>query len=287
MTRYLLVFYDYISIRLLLYIVSSLLLAWCIMLLWRKGGWQTAMAVLFGLLVCYAFMMQFSIQFIPVFLLALSGMVALARSDKPATRLFFVIGSLTCFFDLLTAPMLTLGLMLVVQAALVREDVEQQPAQTLKGWWLTLRSSLLWVAGYAATWACKWIIATLLTSENVLADGIKNVGSRSDVLDDYGRWDAVMANFDMLPWQFIILAMLLLVVLVAVSFRAQGWRKAVQLLPIALLPWIWYFFAANHSYLHNWFTFRAQAVSIAALLLAMMQFVDWSKLKNLSFKAKH
>jgi hypothetical protein len=37
---------------------------------------------------------------------------------------------------------------------------------------------------------------------------------------------------------------------------------------------MWYFFAANHSYLHNWFTFRAQAVSIAALLLAMMQFVD-------------
>ena len=287
LTRYLLVFYDYISIRLLLYIVSSLLLAWCIMLLWRKGGWQTAMAVLFGLLVCYAFMMQFSIQFIPVFLLALSGMVALARSDKPASRLFFVIGSLTCFFDLLTAPMLTLGLMLVVQAALVRDDAEQQPAQTLKGWWLTLRSSLLWVAGYAATWACKWIIATLLTSENVIADGIKKVGSRSDVLEDYGRWDAVMANFDMLPWQFIILAMLLLVVLVAVSFRAQGWRKAVQLLPIALLPWMWYFFAANHSYLHNWFTFRAQAVSIAALLLTMMQFVDWSKLKNLSFKAKH
>jgi hypothetical protein len=257
------------------------------MLLWRKGGWQTAMAVLFGLLVCYAFMMQFSIQFVPVLILALSGVIALAQSDKPATRLFFVIGSLTCFFDLLTAPMLTLGLMLVVQAALVREDVEQQPAQTLKGWWLTLRSSLLWVAGYAATWACKWIIATLLTSENVIADGIKNVGSRSDVLEDYGRWDAVMANFDMLPWQFIILAMLLLVVLVAVSFRSQGWRKAVQLLPIALLPWMWYFFAANHSYLHNWFTFRAQAVSIAALLLAMMQFVDWSKLKNLSFKAKH
>jgi len=287
LTRYLLVFYDYVSIRLLLYIVSSLLLAWCIMLLWRKGGWQTAMAVLFGLLVSYAFMMQFSIQFVPVLILALSGVIALARSDKPATKLFFVIGSLTCFFDLLTAPMLTLGLMLVVQAVFTRDEVEPVPAQTVKGWWLTIRSSLLWVAGYTATWAFKWIIATLLTSENVIADGIKNVGNRSGVLLDHSRWDAVTANLGMLPWQVIVIVLLLLVIMAAVSFRAQGWRKAVQLLPIALLPWMWDFFAANHSFLHNWFTFRAQAVSIAALLLALMQFVDWNKLKNLSLKAKH
>ena len=85
-------------------------------------------------------------------------------------------------------------------------------------------------------------------------------------------------NLELLPWQFIAIAMLLMVVLVAFRFNAGGWRRAVQLLPIALLPWVWYFLAANHSYLHNWFTFRAQAVSIAAILLALMQFVNWKKL---------
>jgi O-antigen/teichoic acid export membrane protein len=52
------------------------------------------------------------------------------------------------------------------------------------------------------------------------------------------------------------------------------------LLVVAFIPWVWYLFAANHSYLHNWFTFRAQAVSVAAILLALMQLVDWNKLNT-------
>ena len=278
--RYLLVLYDYISIRLLLYIVTTLLALWCAVLLWRKCGWTTAAAIMFGLAASYAFMMQFSIQFAPVLILALVGMIALARQKKPSLLPFFVIGSLTCYFDLLTAPMLTLGLMLLVQAAMMQEGTLWQ------GWWRTLHSALLWAAGYMATWVTKWLIATFLTSENVLADGLRETGNRSGVLDDYGRWDAVRANLDLLPWQFIVIVVLLLVLLAAFRFHAQGWRRSLQLLPIALLPWAWYFFTANHSYMHSWFTFRAQAVSIAAILLALMQLIDWKKIKRSAFGLK-
>lgn len=281
LTRYLLVFFDYISIRLLLYIITTLLSVWCAILLWRRASWQTAAVVAFGLAASYAFMMQFSMQFAPVLILALAGMIALvgtrrAVSAERQSIAFFVIGSLTCYFDLLTAPMLTLGLMLVLQAALMPEGTLWQ------GWRCSLGSALLWAAGYVGTWVSKWIIATLFTSENVIADGIHNTLNRSDI-GDYSRWDAIMANLDLLPWQFILIAVLLLVVLAVVRFNAQGWLRAVQLLPIALLPWVWYFLAANHSYLHCWFTFRAQAVSIAAILLALMQFVDW---KNIKLKTK-
>ena len=140
LSRYLLVAYDYISIRMLLYIVSSLLLLWCMVLLWRKEGWQTAVAMMFGLLSCYMFMMQFSMQFVMVLVLALAGIIAVARGCK-GSMAFFVIGSLTCYFDLLTAPMLTLGLMLVAQAALAEEKGFWQ------GWWRSLRSALLWAIG--------------------------------------------------------------------------------------------------------------------------------------------
>lgn len=271
LSRYLLVAYDYISIRMLLYIVSSLLLLWCMVLLWRKEGWQTAVAMMFGLLSCYMFMMQFSMQFVMVLVLALAGIIAVARGCK-GSMAFFVIGSLTCYFDLLTAPMLTLGLMLVAQAALAEEKGFWQ------GWWRSLRSALLWAIGYVGTWVTKWILATLLTSENVIADGISNTANRSGI-DDFGRWDAVMANLEMLPWKYIVVVVIALVVLAAVWFNAKGWRRAVQILPIALLPWVWYFFAANHSYWHYWFTFRAQAVSLAAVLLALMCMVDWDRVK--------
>ena len=278
LTRYLLVLYDYISIRLLLYIVTMLLMIWCAASLWRRQGWQTAVAVIFGLTVCYAFVMQFSMQFAPVLIIALAGMIAVSRGCNPAMTAF-VVGSLTCYFDLLTAPMLTLCSLLVVQAVM-----NEERKAVLKGWWESLKSTLLWGAGYAGTWITKWVIATLLTGENVIADGIDNSTGRSSALGDFTRWDALTSNLDLLPWKYILMAILVMAVLMAIWFNAKGWRRAVQLLPVALLPWVWYLFAANHSYWHNWFTFRAQAASVAAVLLAMMMMVDWEKIKRMRFK---
>lgn len=272
LTRYLLVFYDYMDIRLLLYIVSTLLMVWCGASLWRRQGWQTALAVMFGLAVCYAFVMQFSMQFAPVLIIALAGMIAVSRGCN-AMMTAFVVGSLTCFFDLLTAPMLTLGALLVVQAAMSTEE------KVWRGWWNTCRAALLWALGYGGTWVTKWVIATVFTAENVIVDGIENTSGRASGLEDFTRWDALMYNIELLPWMYIALVLVLLAALAAVRFNAKGWRKALRILPIAVLPWAWYLFAANHSYWHNWFTFRAQAVTVAAMLLAVAQMVDWRRLR--------
>ena len=272
LTRYLLVFYDYIDIRFLLYLVSTLLMLWCGVSLWRRQGWQTAVAVMFGLAVCYAFVMQFSMQFAPALIIALVGMIAVSHGCNPS-QTAFVVGSLTCYFDLLTAPMLTLGALLVVQASMDSEE------NVWCGWWNSLRSALLWVVGYGGTWVMKWLIATVFTDENVIVDGIKNTLGRTSGLDDFTRWDALTANIELLPLKYIAPILAVLVVLALVHFNAKGWRKAMQILPIALLPWVWYLFAANHSYWHNWFTFRAQAVTVAAMMLAVAQMVDWNRLK--------
>lgn len=274
--RYLLFFWDYPTIRLLFFIFSSLLMLWCGALLWTRGSWQLAVAVGFGLVCSYVFMMQFSLQLGMVLLIALGGMISIAKKRRDASPMviFFILGSLTAYFDLLTAPVLTLGLPLVVLLAL---GPVGKLSKTFKD---VILNSLLWAVGYGLTWVSKWILATLLTSENIWADGLHNVLNRSGVLDEYGRWDALMANLDLLPWAFIAMALAVIVVLACMHFHKEGWRRALPLLAVALLPWIWYLFAANHSYLHNWFTFRAQAVSIAALLLASMQFVDWRKKKK-------
>lgn len=276
LTRYLLTFYDYISIRLLLYIVTSLLMLWCCVVLWRRSGWQLALPILFSLQVCYAFVMQFSMQFAMVLILSLCGIIFIGRSKTKESETllmsYFIIGSLTCYFDLLTAPMLTLGMMLLVQVAIYPK------AHPLKGWLQSLYSALLWATGYAATWVSKWVIATVFTPMNIIADGWKNLLNRSGV-DDFSRWDAVMNNLELLPWKFILIAILIVIILMIFRFNAKGWCRAVQLLPIAFLPWLWYSFAANHSFYHNWFTFRAQAVSVATVLLALLQMVDWRRIK--------
>lgn len=275
LARYLLFFWDYPTIRLFLYIISSLLMLWCGVLLWRRGGWQLPVAIGVGLLCSYVFVMQFSLQLSMVLFIALGGMIVVAkRRTMPTTMVFFVIGSLTAFFDLLTAPILTLGLPLLVMLTL---NPEEKLACSFRN---VFFSSLLWLVGYGVTWVSKWTLATLFSPENILEDGFRNLLNRSGVVDEYGRWDALMANLDLLPWAFVVIALLIVVTLACRHFNKQGWSQALPLLVVALIPWMWYLFAANHSYLHNWFTFRAQAVSIAAILLALMKFVNWEIFYN-------
>jgi hypothetical protein len=271
LTRYLLLFGDYLSVRYILYILSSLLMIWCGVSLSRKTGWKPVLSLAIGLLFTYVYVMQFSVQLCMVLLIALGGMLAVAKGHRSGLA-FFVIGSLTSYFDLLTAPLLTLGLPLV---ALVAVENEPKPWKGLKRLSLV---SILWGVGYGFTWVFKWLLATLLTSENVIADGIKNLSNRAGC-EDFSRWDALHSNLGRLPWSYIVILLVILVVLACIRYRPQGWRQSVQYLAIMFIPWLWYLFAANHSLEHEWFTFRAQAASVAAALLAVASLVDWKHLK--------
>jgi hypothetical protein len=71
------------------------------------------------------------------------------------------------------------------------------------------------------------------------------------------------------------------------SFNKKGISKAILYLLVAALPFVWYFGAANHSYDHNWFTYRIQAISISGVLLAINNLIHWEKLKTRLRKKMH
>ncbi|MFA5639888.1 MAG: hypothetical protein WC946_05300, partial [Bacteroidales bacterium] len=49
---------------------------------------------------------------------------------------------------------------------------------------------------------------------------------------------------------------------------------------IAILPYVWFFVVANHSYLHYWFTYRTQAFSISCIFLALLSMVSLEKMRS-------
>ena len=129
----------------------------------------------------------------------------------------------------------------------------------------------LWGTGYGLTFASKWALGSWILKTNVLQDAADQVAYRM-ASSDFTRWDAVTQNFSMLPLSMLLTVLILLCILMVLRFRAQGGTKALLLLMTALLPYVWYLLVANHSYLHAWFTYRLQAVSIAALLMAILSF---------------
>jgi hypothetical protein len=307
--RFLLALFAYPTIRLVLYFLSSLLLIWLLLWLWRLDGWVPVVAVSTAFTLMYGFVMQFSIQFFPVLALSLIGSLLVCKYLHEPTRVavsLFVIGSLTAYFDLLTTPLLTVGLPLTLfcylngraqqglslcnkstsiglNSNISAEKSRQQPFG--KGLAQLTGLGAIWAVGFALTWFCKWLIASLSTPVNVFRDAFSKVSERAGgqsenvwELADFSRWSAITSNANFLPYKFLIIALIVLVVLAFIHYNKGGWKSSLLLLFLAALPYAWYFALANHSYQHWWFTYRNQIFTMTALLLAAANLVDWNKL---------
>ncbi len=283
--RFLLLLWDYSSLRILFYLLSSLLLAWVVASLYRRVG--KAVALLFALALAFVncFMMQYSIQFLPVLAIALCAtlwVVYRVKEPRQMALLLFCTGSLTAFFDLLTCPVMTWGIPMCVYLMMQQRRSDSRPwPRQLASWTI---ASGLWAVGYGATWVSKWFIATLLTGENIIRDGAAQFAVRAGGQIDYSRLDAVTNNLSLLPWSFVALSLTLLAVLMLWHFNRKGIGTALLCLTSAVPPLLWYLVTADHSYLHNWFTYRSLSVCLMAIFFALTALVDWQRLKQLRIK---
>ena len=257
---------DFNLIRLWLFAISTLLMVALTCAFYREAGLVKTLAFASGFVATCGFVTQFSMQFFPILAITLitSLLVIKGGESKDSGMLFFVVGSLSCFFDMLTTPLLTLGIPLVIMVAL-----NNDPQLSVKDYLLKfIRLALLWGVGFALTFVSKWALGTLILGQNVFADAF-NISLYRMGVEDYGRWDAVSRNFGMLNLPMILVTALSLVVLLLVRRRKFNWKKALLLLLLGVTPYIWYLVLSNHSYEHWWFTYRLQAITVMCLFFMM------------------
>lgn len=276
-TRLLLAVMTFIDIRWLLYLISSLLLLWCCAALWKYVGRAVALVIPFSLLMVNVFVMQFSMQFAPVLLIALSVMLWMAYHREmtgwECGLLLFIAGSLTAYFDLITVPSVTLGLPLLVWVAIQRQT------DWRKGLWMIVSLALWWLAGYVLTWLAKWGIATLLTGRNVFADahGEATIWSRNGGSYIFKAIGDCMAR---LRWIYVVVPLALMLVLAVLRPRKGAWPMALQYAVVMLVPVVYYCLMARPAWYHSWFNYRALVTAVAAVLLAVASMVDWQRCLN-------
>ena len=233
---------------------------------YEKAGWIKTLVFSLGFLLTYGFVTQFSMQFFPILALTIIGslLVIKREASKGFGLLFFIIGSLTCFFDLLTTPLLTLGIPLVVMLSLQSGE----GFSFKKGLIEIIKLVLLWGLGFALTFVMKWALATLILGQNIFADAYEVSLYRMEA-DEFTRWDAVTQNLRMLNWWIVGIMAVVILVFSFVGHGKFSYKKILLFLIIALMPYVWYFILSNHSYLHWWFTYRLQAITVACLMLML------------------
>ena len=254
---------DFLTLRHILFIVSSLLIVLLLCAYYPKAGLMKTIALALGFLLTYGFVMQFSMQFFPVLALTIIGslLVVKRKQSDNSGLLFFVIGSMTCYFDLLTTPLLTLGIPMAVMLSLKREDEFQFKDSIIE----ISKLTLLWGGGFALTFLTKWALASLILGQNIFADAYEVSLYRMEA-EEFTRWDAVTKNFDMLDLWMIGIATVVLLLLSIIKRLKINHKRVVLFLIIGLMPYVWYLLLANHSYVHWWFTYRLQAITVVCLL---------------------
>jgi len=209
-----------------------------------------------------------SLQFSSVFYITTIATIVLLtgklKKQENALCFFLVVGCLTSYFDLLTYPLITLGIPLIIYLSLYESDDVKENIK------LTLLISVTWAMGYFGMWVCKWIMATLLTDKNIISSTLQQIQMRSSNVVDEQKisFFAVLAKNMIIflknpaPWIGIAYCVY---PLFQEGLHTKKKGIHFSMLLIAAYPFFWYLITMNHSYIHAWFTYRELSVSLMAL----------------------
>lgn len=280
--RPLLVFTSYGGIRQIYGFIVMLLIGTNLFFLIKK----TDIFFSLSFFLCFYFIrfqtlfisMQFSNVFVVMLIFNLYILIRDMYDLKSKKYLleFFLAGSLTNFVDLLTAPLVTLGVPLITLLYLCLKTVTTNEKITLQYLKNIFFICFSWGIGYGGTWAFKWIIASFVLRKNIIFDAVNQAIFRTEGNQQYplDRSDMLKRNIGLILNHFnsviFVLLVLLVIVLVIrkrdVVFRKFINRNSFYLLLIMIFPYIWYLAMANHSQIHYYFTYRAQIITVFSFL---------------------
>lgn len=289
--RVLHLFTDIHGIKTLGMICLVLLLGRTIWVLVRAGHWELGLCLLLSLLLVQLGNLRLSVEYQPCFLICFALCPAFLWAEKQGNfylnLLAIVSGTLTAFFDFLTTETVTILIPLILVIAIrSRECRLGSPRKTSR---MLLHCGLCWALAYLGTFVVKWGAVTLATGQNHFAAAINSAGQRiGGVVTDGGTSKmpgmlmSIGSNLSVLfegtsrtEYRTVISNLIIIAVLIIVVYRIYRVRRKLRpgtgfLLMLGSVVLLRFGLLANHSYMHSFFTYRALASTILAILVAML-----------------
>ncbi|EFS6085533.1 hypothetical protein HW718_002915, partial [Salmonella enterica subsp. enterica serovar Soerenga] len=210
-----------------------------------------------------------SMQFSNVFIITMLFMIFLSKkmeeikySFNKIPIYFFVVGSVVNFVDLLTVPIVSLSIPMIMVIYYINNAnaVSAKNASLL-----VIKCSIAWAFGYGMTWIAKWVVATLILMRNVSSEAINQIFFRVMGDGDFptNRIYTLLINFEGLfinRWVVLVIAFLFITAFLL--YKRIKTSYTIPLFIVFSMPYVWYIALANHSQIHAFFTFRAQVGSM-------------------------
>ena len=277
-----------------IYILNGVLLVLLIICLFvillKHKAYVPAVGIAFGLVLTSAWFVPFSLEYTWTYLLMLLasiiGIRLMFKKRYKSMGVFFLIcGMVTNYLDFLTTETLTLTVPLLLMLWVEHKQNGQE--NTKNSFHITGKAVAAWGFGYVGMWMMKWLIASIVLSENVMPYVSEHIGER--IGGDLGIgllqyiFGAIWNNIKCLfPFEYGIIgaftgiALVIFPVYVGYVYYGKHINKKCVILYtlIGLIPYIRYAVLHNHSYLHCFFTYRAQMATILAVVLILEQLTD-------------
>lgn len=289
--RPLLVFFSIKQIYLVNGIILTVLSLLLMGLLVKNKAYGPALGVLTGLIMTSSWFVPLSLEYTWTYLLLLIISVVgvkltLQGKEKHLGILFLISGMVCAYMDFLTTETLSLTVpLLLILWVFFHKNPQASRTQVMKE---AAKLTLVWGFGYVGMWVMKWVMASLILGENVMPYVTEHIGER--LYGDIGVSQltyicgAVTRNIGCLfPLEYGEIGVLFCIFLVLfISYNGYvyhgkhicGWHILMYMLP-GLVPYIRYLVLHNHSYLHCFFTYRAQMATVLAIVLILEEVVDW------------
>ena len=278
-------------------IIFALLILTLVYKLVKKKMYIEVLALIIALILTSSEFVPFCLEYVWTYLIMLIvsilGISFASKENcmKKINMLMFITGILTCYFDFLSTETLTFSVPILFIFLLRNkenkiESIRKEIKQIIN--WI-----ILWFIGYATMWGAKWIISSLILHINAL-DYVKDnlmlriKDKRFPLKYRYLVKLALKINIEpVFPLKLlennITKAIIISIILFTVVFMKKDkkeWIKSLTVIGIGLIPYIRYIALAQHSYRHYFFTFRAQLVTIIAIITGISILIDKSKFKK-------
>lgn len=269
----LLYFFNYGQIRIINLIFQISLTIILLYLMYKNNLKECIIPYLISYLMLMPYIIGISLQYSSCFYIFTIGCILLMLIPKEKLikydYLFFLnLGIFTAYFDFLTYPITTLCIPLLFYILLNKNDFKISSL---------IKLSICWGFGYLSMWASKWIIASLLTDNNIVLDAFNQISIRSGVgQKDISLIKCVVNNYYLIlktPFS-ILMIFYILYKLYKFDFKKLKSTYFLIFIIIAFMPLIWILVTANHSFLHCLFVNK---ICIITFMSAMFYLGTYKK----------
>ena len=287
-----------------IYIVHALLLV--ILLFWlvriliiNEMHNEAAMLVIaLGMVAIWfvPFCLEYTWVFLLMFLTAIVGLkLTIHGQYLYCGYLFLVAGMLTAYLDFLSTETLVLvvPLLLIIRVIERTKQTDDQHSLLRKIWQISIEAGLMWGIGFIGMWIGKWILASAVLQMNVMplvsSHIVERIGGVRPVSSPILYvLDAVRRNIQLVfPLEFGIYGGIVVLLLVIVFFvrptiqkrieirSSIRWRLVLLYGILGMIPIVRFMLLHNHSWYHQFFTYRALAGTLLALIFMVSEILTY------------